>query len=339
MKKLSNHLKRRAFCVLSAFALLAVSGPAALAASGYPDRPITIVVGYPAGGSVDLNGRVVADTLARKIGAKVVVENLGGAGGTIGAQKVIRAKPDGYTLLVGSLNEIVIASLVNPAVKYNGVTDLQAIGLIGDQPLVLAASKKTDIRNTADLVKVATSGKSENYSYGSSGVGTSLHMAGEMVNAETRAKFLHVPYRGVAPLVTDLTSGRLPLGVFALSSALPQIQSGQITAIGVTSAKRSAFASDIPAWLKTPLSRPWISASGLACSAPRTCPRRSSKNCRPVCSRCWPTRSFRRNTELPVAMSCASSPIWPRSFRQSTINSRNLPKRPISQRDGHEYRV
>ncbi len=251
MKKLSNRSRRTASCVLCAFALLA-SGEATLAASTYPDRPITIVVGYPAGGSVDLNGRVVAETLAKKLGANVVVENVGGAGGTIGAQKVIRAKPDGYTLLVGSLNEIVIASLVNPAVKYNGITDLQAIGLIGDQPLVLAASKESDIKNTADLVNVARSGKSDSYSYGSSGVGTSLHMAGEMLNAETRAKFLHVPYRGVAPLVTDLTSGRLPLGVFALSSALPQIQSGQITAIGVTSAKRSSFASDIPALAENP---------------------------------------------------------------------------------------
>lgn len=252
MKKLSNNAKRTASCALFSFTLLAVSGPAALAASTYPDRPITIVVGYPAGGSVDLNGRVVAETLAKKIGANVVVENQGGAGGTIGAQKVIRAKPDGYTLLVGSLNEIVIASLVNPAVKYNGITDLQAIGLIGDQPLVLAASKTTDIKNTADLVKVAKSGKSDSYSFGSSGVGTSLHMAGEMVNAETGAKFLHVPYRGVAPLVTDLTSGRLPLGVFALSSALPQIQSGQITAIGVTSAKRSSFSPDIAALAENP---------------------------------------------------------------------------------------
>ena len=250
MKKLSNRVGKTACQALCA--VLAIGGTA-FAASSYPDRPITIVVGYPAGGSVDLNGRVVAETLAKKIGANVVVENQGGAGGTIGAQKVIRAKPDGYTLLVGSLNEIVIAGLVNPAVKYNGVTDLQAIGLIGDQPLVLAASKQTDIKNTAELVKVATSGKSENYSYGSSGVGTSLHMAGEMLNTETGAKFLHVPYRGVAPLVTDLTSGRLPLGVFALSSALPQIQSGQITAIGVTSAKRSSFAADIPALAENPV--------------------------------------------------------------------------------------
>ena len=252
MKKLSNKVTRTTFCALCAVAVLMVSGGTALAASTYPDRPITIVVGYPAGGSVDLNGRIVAETLAKKIGTNVVVENLGGAGGTIGAQKVIRARPDGYTLLVGSLNEVVIASLVNPAVTYNGITDLQAIGLIGDQPLVLAASKTGDIKNTDDLVKVATSGKSDSYSYGSSGVGTSLHMAGEMVNAETGARFLHVPYRGVAPLVTDLTSGRLPLGVFALSSALPQIQSGQITAIGVTSAKRSSFASNIPALAENP---------------------------------------------------------------------------------------
>ncbi len=247
-----NKLRRNALQIAAtALSLLCLNISPAYAASTYPDRPITIVVGYPAGGSVDLNGRVVAETLAKKIGANVVVENQGGAGGTIGAQKVIRARPDGYTLLVGSLNEIIIASLVNPAVKYNGMTDLQPIGLIGDQPLVLAASKNTDIKNAADLVKVAASGKSAQYSFGSSGVGTSLHMAGEMINAETHAKFLHVPYRGVSPLVTDLTSGRLPLGVFALSSALPQIRSGQITAIGVTSAKRSPFASEIPPLAET----------------------------------------------------------------------------------------
>lgn len=251
MKKLSRNTVRATLWTLCTIAL-PVCMHQAQAASSYPDRPITIVVGYPAGGSVDLNGRVVAETLAKKIGANVVVENLGGAGGTIGAQKVIRAKPDGYTLLVGSLNEIVIASLVNPAVKYDGLTDLQPIGLIGDQPLVLAASKLTDIKQPSDLVKVAKAGKSAEYSYGSSGVGTSLHMAGEMVNAELPAKFMHVPYRGVSPLVTDLTSGRLALGVFALSSALPQIESGQINAIGVTSAKRSFLAKDIPALAETP---------------------------------------------------------------------------------------
>ncbi len=249
MKKIWRDVGRliATFCCV-----LYVTGGTSHAATDYPDRPVTIVVGYPAGGSVDLNGRVVAETLAKKIGANVVVENLGGAGGTIGAQKVVRAKPDGYTLLVGSLNEIIIAGIVNPAVKYDGITDLEPLGLIGDQPLLLAASKKRQIRNAADLVQIARSGKSADYGFGSSGVGTSLHMAGEMINVESHAKFLHVPYRGVAPLVTDLTSGQLPLGVFALSSALPQIRSGQIAAIGVTSAKRSTFASDIPALAETP---------------------------------------------------------------------------------------
>lgn len=201
---------------------------------------------------MDLTGRVFADALAKQLDAKVVIENLGGAGGTIGAQKVIRATPDGYTLLVGSLNEIVIAENVNPAVKYNGSNDLQAIGLIGDQPLLLAASKESGITSPVDLVNLVKSNKSADYSYGSSGVGTSLHLAGEMINAVTQGQFMHIPYRGVAPLVTDLASGRIGLGMFVLSSGLPQVTSGQMVPIGVTSAERSSFAPDIPALSETP---------------------------------------------------------------------------------------
>ena len=253
MKKLIHNKRRRLACgALALTTALGLQGVSAQAQAAYPDRPVSIVVGYPPGGSVDLTARVFAETLAKKLDANVVIENLGGAGGTIGAQKVIRAKPDGYTLLVGSLNEIVIASLVNPAVKYDAPQDLQAIGLIGDQPLLLAAPNEGNIKNAHDLVAVAKSGKSADYSYGSSGVGTSLHLAGEMINAVTQGKFMHVPYRGVSPLVTDLTSNRIGLGVFVLSSGLPQVQSGQMIPIGVTSAKRSPYAKDIPALAETP---------------------------------------------------------------------------------------
>lgn len=252
MNKLTQKSGHLAAAALSSIMLLGVSTHTACAQSTYPDRAITIVVGYPPGGSVDLTGRVFADALAKQLDAKVVIENLGGAGGTIGAQKVIRATPDGYTLLVGSLNEIVIAENVNPAVKYNGSNDLQAIGLIGDQPLLLAASKESGITSPVDLVKIVESDKSADYSYGSSGVGTSLHLAGEMINAVTQGQFMHIPYRGVAPLVTDLASGRIGLGMFVLSSGLPQVTSGQMVPIGVTSAERSSFAPDIPALSETP---------------------------------------------------------------------------------------
>ncbi|HEY9278906.1 MAG TPA: tripartite tricarboxylate transporter substrate binding protein [Eoetvoesiella sp.] len=251
MKAVNRSVRRFAMgasLVLGAFSVSAQADTP----SSYPDRPISIVVGYPAGGSTDLNGRLVAEALAEKLGGKVVVENLGGAGGAIGAQKVVRAEPDGYTLLVGAVNEVIIAGLINSAVKYDGVKDLYPLGMVGDQPLLLAASKESDIKNADDFVKMAKSGKSDAYSFGSSGVGTALHLAGEMINTATGAQVLHIPYKGVAPLVTDLISGQLNLGMFVFSSGFPQVQSGKIIPIGVTSVKRSPLAPEVPALAENP---------------------------------------------------------------------------------------
>lgn len=221
--------------------------------TGYPSqRPVSIVVGYPAGGSVDLNGRLLAEALGEKLGQSVVVENLGGAGGAIGAQKVVKEKPDGYTLLVGSVNEIIIAGLINPNIKYDGVNDLRPVGFIGSQPMLLAASKNTGITNAGDYLKMVASGKSGDSNFGSSGVGTALHLAGEMINTTTKGKVQHVPYKGVTPLVTDLISGQLQFGMFVLSSGLPQVNAGKVVPIGVTSAQRSPMAPSIPALSEDP---------------------------------------------------------------------------------------
>ncbi len=246
-------IKDRAVLGLS-LALAAISGPAlGQSAATYPmQQPINLVVGYPAGGSVDLNARLLGEALAKQLGQRVVIENLGGVGGVIGAAKVIKAKPDGYTLLVGSNNEIIIAGLVNPNVKYDGVKDFRAISVFGSQPLLLAASKQSKVASIDDYVKIATSDKSIDFNFGSSGVGTSLHLAGEMINTATHGKVQHIPYKGVSPLVTDMVSGQLAFGMFGLSAALPQIQAGLITPVGVTSAKRSQVAPEIPALAENP---------------------------------------------------------------------------------------
>ncbi len=235
-------------------ALTAIGGYAqAQDSAAYPaQQPINLVVGYPAGGSVDLNARLLGEALAKKLGQKVVVENLGGVGGVIAASKVVKAKPDGYTLLVGSINEIVIAGLVNPNVKYDGIKDFRAIGLIGTQPLLLAASRKSAITDADGYMKMVATGKSGNFNFGSSGVGTSLHLAGEMINTASKGKVQHIPYKGVAPLVTDMVSGQLDFGMFGLSSGLPQIKAGLIVPIGVTSSKRSLIAPEIPALAENP---------------------------------------------------------------------------------------
>ena len=230
---------------------LSAAGPSAWAqADNYPSKPITIVVGYPPGGSTDLTGRTVATELSAKLGVPVVIENIGGAGGAIGAQKVASSAPDGYTFLVGASNEIAINKLVTKKVKYD-VKDFTAIGLIASQPLVLVASTGAGVKNLAEFTQKVSKNPGK-FSYGSSGVGTSLHLAGEMVKEQGKLFMTHIPYRGVAPLTNDLVGNNLEYGVFVLSSGLPHIKSGKVIALGTTEAKRSAVTPDIPALAETP---------------------------------------------------------------------------------------
>jgi tripartite-type tricarboxylate transporter receptor subunit TctC len=211
----------------------------------YPNKPITIVVAYPPGGSTDLTGRTLGFELSKLLGVPVIIQNIGGAGGAIGAQKVVNAEPDGYTLLAGVNNEIAISRLVSSAVKYQ-IKDFTPIGLIASQPMVLVASKKSGIKSVDQFISQVKSNPGK-YSYGSSGVGTALHLAGEMVKDQGGLFMTHIPYRGVAPLANDLLGNNIDLGVFVLSSGLPHIKSGRVVAIGTTEAKRSAVTPDIPA--------------------------------------------------------------------------------------------
>jgi tripartite-type tricarboxylate transporter receptor subunit TctC len=210
----------------AATALLAAT---AAQAQDYPNKPITLVVGYPPGGSTDV----------------------GGAGGALGAIKVAQAAPDGHTLLLGTNNEMAISGLVVAKPRYDAQRDFTPIGLIASQPMVLVAGAHTGVKNTEDFIAQVKK-KPGKFSYGSSGVGTALHLAGEMVKESAGAYVLHIPYRGVAPLAGDLIGGQLEFGVFVLSSGLPHIKSGKVVALGVTQSQRSAAAPDIPALAEHP---------------------------------------------------------------------------------------
>lgn len=223
-------------------ATLAVAGVPAWAQSD--SRPLTLVVGYPPGGSTDLTARIVGPELGKRLGQTVVIENVGGAGGTLGAQKVAAAKPDGQTLLLGSNNEMAIHKLINRAARVDGLADFTPIGLIATQPMLLVASASTGIK-TLDQFLARVKSAPGKTSYGSSGVGTALHLAGEMVKQRAGLFMLHIPYRGVAPLTTDLVGGQLEFGVFVLSSGLPHVKSGKVSALGLTQLQRSPIAPDI----------------------------------------------------------------------------------------------
>lgn len=247
-------MQRRDWIAACAAAMGAALCVPAMAQADYPARPVTLVVGYPPGGSVDLVARIIGPSLSRQLGQPVVVENLGGAGGSIGAQRAAKATPDGYTLLVGSNNEMAIGKLVNPALRYDGRRDFSPIGLLATQPMVLVAAPHTGVKNLDDFVRVVKA-KPGKYSYGSSGVGTALQLAGEMVKESAGLFIVHVPYRGVGPLTTDLLGGQLDFGVFVLSSGLPHIRSGKLLGLGITEARRSPAAPELAALSEHPAFR------------------------------------------------------------------------------------
>ncbi|MCW5672294.1 MAG: tripartite tricarboxylate transporter substrate binding protein [Hydrogenophaga sp.] len=264
-------------------------------ADTYPDRPITVVVAYPPGGSTDLTGRAVADQLSKKLGVPVVVENVGGAGGAIGAHKVSRAAPDGYTLLLGANNEIAINRLISPSVKYS-YKDFTPIGLVASQPMVLVASTQSGIKTTDQFIKTVKS-RPGKYIYGSSGVGTALHLSAEMAKQQAGLFMSHIPYRGVGPLTTDLYAGTVDFGVYVLSSGLPHIRGGKVVALGITEKKRSAVAPEIAPLADHPsLSQMDISV-WFALMAPPQLPEAIAARLRKALAESLQTPEFRKKLE------------------------------------------
>lgn len=262
---------------------------------GYPDRPVTVVVAYPPGGSTDLTGRAVADQLSKKLGVPVIVENVGGAGGAIGAHKVSRAAPDGYTLLLGANNEIAINRLISPSVKYS-YKDFTPIGLVASQPMVLVASTQSGVKTTDQFIKTVKA-KPGKYIYGSSGVGTALHLSAEMAKQQAGLFMSHIPYRGVGPLTTDLYAGTVDFGVYVLSSGLPHIRGGKVVALGITEKKRSAVAPDLAPLADHPsLSQMDISV-WFALMAPPNLPEAITARLRKALAESLQTPEFRKKLE------------------------------------------
>ena len=219
-------------------------------ADSYPSKPITVIVGYSPGGSNDLIARTVSEELSKRLGQPVLVENAAGAAGTIGAAKTVRAAADGYTLLLGSGSEISIAKFTTPSIKYDGQKDLAPITMVGTQPMVLVGANNLAPKNTAELLTYARANP-DKLSFASSGVGTPLHLTGELIKQKAKISMEHVPYKGAGPMLTDLLGGQIPLAVTVLSSSLQHIKAGKVKVYGVTETRRAAVLPDVPALAET----------------------------------------------------------------------------------------
>ena len=238
-------MARATFALLYGFGLAAVPLTAPAAETAFPTRPITLVIPFPPGGATDVNGRVIAQRLGKELGQSVIIENRGGAGTVIGASYVSKAPPDGYTLLVSSGTTFTVNPAIRANLPYDPVKSFEPIGIAGRTGLILLANSEVPVQTVkqfVDYVK-ASPGK---YSYGSFGTGTTSQFVGESILHAAGLKMTHVPYKGSAPAMTDLMGGQIPFSIDTVSAAIPQLKSGTIKAIAVTTAKRSALLPDVP---------------------------------------------------------------------------------------------
>jgi tripartite-type tricarboxylate transporter receptor subunit TctC len=220
----------------------------ALAQAAWPQRAVRIVVGFPPGGTTDILGRLAAQILQEALGQPFVVENRPGAGSNIAAQAVLRAPADGYTLLLGSPGTNAINPHLYSDPGYDPLTDFLPISQIAEVPNLIAAHPSLGVRDATGLIVLA---KRRRLSYGETSIGGSTHLAAELFRLMANIEATHVPYRGSAPMMTDLLPGRIDFGTDNLPSMLPHVRSGALVAIGVTSTDRWPSAPDIPAIAET----------------------------------------------------------------------------------------
>jgi tripartite-type tricarboxylate transporter receptor subunit TctC len=218
----------------------------AMAQGGYPNKPITIVVAYPAGGDVDVLARLMADKLGARLKQSVVVENRTGAAGTIGSAYVARAAADGYTLLLAP-NTLSIAPLVlksGTGATYDVQNDFTPIVQLGTQSLFVVVAKTTGITRMSDLVARAKAGKLETYA--TPGNGSPMHIMGEMFNKSASVKIAQVPYRGTAPAIVDVLGGQVPMTYVTYGAVAQYVGNGSLVPLAVADTKRSPFAPNVP---------------------------------------------------------------------------------------------
>jgi tripartite-type tricarboxylate transporter receptor subunit TctC len=247
MHRLSTLLTR----VIFGSALLAVAGQAAAQADDYPSRRINIIVPYSAGGATDVLARQLADQMSKQMNATVTVENRPGAGATLGTAQAAKSKPDGYTLFLGQVSSHGIAPAVYKQLQYDAKKDFAPIVRLLSIPNVMVVDRESPAKSAKEFIELA---KTKRVTFASSGVGSSIHLSGEMFKVMTGTEMTHVPFRGSGEAVPALISGDVDVMFDNLPSALPHIKSGELRALAVTTPERAEALPDVPTLAETGIS-------------------------------------------------------------------------------------
>jgi tripartite-type tricarboxylate transporter receptor subunit TctC len=222
----------------------ALTAPLPTFAQEYPSKAIRFVVPFAPGGGTDIIGRIMAQGLNEVLGQPVVVDNRGGAGSTLGTEIVAKSPADGYTILFGNISLAFNATLYTK-LRYDTLRDLAPISLSAVQPNILVIHPSLPAKNLREFIDLARANPGK-YNYASAGTGAGTHLAAELLKLQTKIDIVHVPYKGTGPALSDLLGGQINMMVSTFASALPHVKSGRMRALGVTTAKRSPAAPDVP---------------------------------------------------------------------------------------------
>jgi tripartite-type tricarboxylate transporter receptor subunit TctC len=238
----------------------------AQAQDAFPSKPIRFIVPYAAGGTTDLVARTVGAHMSQTLGQTVVIENRGGAGGNLGMDAVAKSAPDGYTVGMGAISTNALNPHIYKKMSFDPRKDFSAIGLLGNSTIVLEVSPSLPVKTVAELRAYVA--KNPGLPFGTAGAGTSMHLAGVLFGQLSHTEWVHVPYKGSAPLVTDLIGGQIPVAFDNLPASLPHIQAGKLRALAVAGSQRNPALPDVPTLAEAGLPgyaiEPWFGVYGPA---------------------------------------------------------------------------
>lgn len=241
-RRARSRYSRRVAATLLVSAVLA---PAHAQSGQYPERPLRLIVPFPPGGGNDILARVVGQRLTESLGQQIIVDNRGGAGGLVGGSMAANASPDGYTLFLGSMGGLAHNPALRPDLPYSPPRDFAAVSLLATSAFILVVYPGLPAKSVKDLLALARA-RPGTLNYGSAGIGSSLHLTGELFKHTTGIDMVHVGYKGTALAITDMIAGRVQMVFSTMPPPLPHVKAGRLRALGVTSAKRAGVVPEVP---------------------------------------------------------------------------------------------